>query len=406
MIINKYSKFTTIFKIVVGWIFVIPFSLLIPKKRNLIIIIGSEKGFFRDNSKYFFIEINKTDDFQAYFLTEKKEVFSDLIKNFSNILQYPSAKAIIKLLRAKFIIVDDHHWFKKFKFYFSYGSKKIQLWHGTGIKYVEIMNKAEKYKTSLKRKIISILSGRFPKYDIVISSSDYFAEIFYKKSFRTKNIITSGYPRNDVLFVKNLNREYLIGVDKSAVENLVKLKKTGWKIIIYMPTFRDKSNKALLEKAINYEKLNKFLMDKKTVFIVKHHYSVEFNSFNRFENIIVYHHQKDIYPFLSYSDLLVTDYSSVFFDYLLLNKPIIFYLFDLENYLKEDRGLYLDVNDVLPGKIVYKYQSLIEEIDKILFLSGEEKKWKIKREKILELSFKYKDGNSAKRIISKLSKRN
>ena len=93
------------------------------------------------------------------------------------------------------------------------------------------------------------------------------------------------------------------------------------------------------------------------------------------------------------SDLLVTDYSSVFFDYANLERPIIFYMYDLEHYANEMRGFYLSL-DELPGPIVRDEYALISEIKA-------SKEWKPDAK---YLGFKerfnpYEDGNSSKRVL-------
>ncbi len=395
------KKIKTGLSIITGWCFFVPISFIIPKKKNLIVIIGSENGYFRDNSKYFYIEASGYKDLSAIFLTQIKDEYKLLKKNKIGVIYYPSIKGIWLLLRANFIVVDDHHWFKDFKFYIGFFSKKIQLWHGTGIKYVELMNRNEGYWTSKRRKIISIVSGRFPLYDLIAAPSDYFKEIFYKKSFRAKKIAVTGYPRNDILARKHFSFTELVGTDVKIIEKMKIEVENGKKLIIYMPTFRDKAGESFILNSIDLKKLEEFLTRENSIFILKLHYYLNSGMIKESKNIIQYDSKLDIYPLLLLSNVLVTDYSSVFFDYLFLNRPIVFYVFDVDYYRKNDRGFYLDIEEIAPGPVVKDFQELLNELSKALKNNNY---FALERQMLLRKAFKFVDDKASDRIILELQK--
>ncbi len=115
------------------------------------------------------------------------------------------------------------------------------------------------------------------------------------------------------------------------------------------------------------------------------------------DNIIFYNNSKDIYPLLSNTDLMITDYSGIFFDYLLLNKPLIFFNYDYDEYIKYNRKLSFDYDKITPGIKCENQNQLEQKIIKILVENNDE--YIDKRNEILNISFKYKDGNASKRII-------
>jgi len=394
------KKVITLLKIIFGWFVLVPLSFIIPKKRNLIIVIGSASRYFRDNSKYIYLYLFKIKRFETLFLTEDKETYNLLqSKNLKTIL-YPKIKSILKLLRAKTIIIDDHLWIKKNKFYLTKASKIVQLWHGTGIKYVELMNKDEGFYENIKTKFTKILSGRFPNYDLITSPSEYFSENFYKKSFRHKRIKITGYARNDILLENGNNELNKIFTDNKVIEHLENNIEKGYKIIIYLPTFRDKLNNKIDNSIINFNKLDEFCNKNKIIFIIKYHSTITIKEKSAYKNIIFYDSQKDIYPILKLSDILITDYSSVFFDYLLLNKPIIFYTYDLKDYINEDRGIYLDFESITPGIKIHKFKDLLNEVE--LIINKKKDDYITKRQEILNLAFKFKDNKSCERIIKEI----
>ena len=107
----------------------------------------------------------------------------------------------------------------------------------------------------------------------------------------------------------------------------------------------------------------------------------------------------DIYEFLTFVDILITDYSSVYFDFCLLNRPIIFSPFDQESYLSNDRELYYNYNDVTPGPKCHNWQEVISEID--LILNGKDK-YANKRQVLNQRFNRYQYFKNSKRLASQI----
>jgi len=115
-----------------------------------------------------------------------------------------------------------------------------------------------------------------------------------------------------------------------------------------------------------------------------------------------YQDTDDIYPLLSFIDLLVTDYSSLFFDYLYLDKPIVFYPYDYEKYIQNDRKLKYDYNWVTPGPKCLNQDELQSMITRVLF--KHEDVYKQRRREIFDMSFSHKGGNAALHIMKIIQK--
>ncbi|MCP4220690.1 MAG: hypothetical protein GY765_39045, partial [bacterium] len=105
---------------------------------------------------------------------------------------------------------------------------------------------------------------------------------------------------------------------------------------------------------------------------------------------------KDIYPFLPLADLLITDYSSIYFDYLLLDRPIVFFPYDLETYINEERGLIFEYDRLTPGPHCFSREELEKEV--FTALVDLKDSYKEKREEIGKLAFTYRDGKSCQRV--------
>jgi CDP-glycerol glycerophosphotransferase (TagB/SpsB family) len=207
-------------------------------------------------------------------------------------------------------------------------------------------------------------------------------------NFREENIDITGLPRTDSFFTDNKD----IYIDSHPHIKSIMDNKDDWeKIILYAPTFRrDKEN----IDYINYQELNKILVEQNTLFVVSLHPKLyKVNNDDEFSNIEFIEAGWDVYPFLKDFDMLITDYGSIFTDYLILNKPILFYTPDIDEYEKVT-GLYNGYKDLSPGPIIKEQSELFNFIEKI----NTEDEWKEKRNNLIEKFHTYVDGNSSERV--------
>jgi len=261
------------------------------------------------------------------------------------------------------------------------------------------------YSKGIKRlffKIIMPFVFRNPDY--LVSTSPIITEKF-GLSFRVeeKNIFETGLPRNDAL-LKTIKGEKIF-VDNITLDKITKAKSEEKKIIMYMPTFRDTGDLPV-DEIINLEKLDMILEKNNGFMILKVH---ELSSIAKgiretkldLKNIITCEPKSDAYPLLRETDILITDYSSVYFDFLLLQRPIIFYAYDLEKYINKDRQLFFDYdNRIIPGKIVKKSDELLNHIK--FLLTNDDDEFQKKRKEMLNLFFTHHDSDSSKRLVSKI----
>ena len=233
------------------------------------------------------------------------------------------------------------------------------------------------------------------KYDTVVSTSDFFTDLCFREAFSTKDIFVCGYPRNDVLFEDADEKNY-IGTDKNTFETIKEHKNNSYKIILYAPTFRDKGGDAFVDNTLNLEELSKYLEKRKFILCIKMHTIIKDKNQRNYENIIFYKNSADIYPVLPHIDLLITDYSSIYFDYLLLDKPVLFFPYDLDTYINLHRELNFPYDSATPGYKAYNQEELLSYVDKILLEN--DLKYADERGELKIKSFNYIDGNSSKRL--------
>ncbi len=399
MNLNKHSKPVILITTLLGWIFIVPLTYLIPKKRNRMVLMGAKDGFFIDNVKFFFLYLSeKETDQDFYLLTANKETYETLRSEYSNILYYPSAKAYWVMLRSKVLVVDNFSWMDNCRFQLFWRAKIIQIWHGIGFKKIQRSNKYFiKETSSLYRRFILNFVGKLPKYQAVISTGEFFTQEFFKPAFLTDHFIDTGYPRNDVIVNPEKYQNAFINSDVATINKVADMRKSGIKSILYAPTFRDTGGDGISDGILNLEKLNDFALTNDFVFVFKLHPLPQYKSISDdFERIIWYDNVKDVYPFLPEVDAMISDYSSIYMDYILLNRPIFFLLYDREKYETKDRELHAFFNDFLVGPISTCQKKLEEDL---IYSFTQKDEFKSEHSKIIEKSYKNTDDNSSQRIF-------
>lgn len=343
------------------------FSFFIPRDKN-IWLFGSTFGRrFADNPRYLYLYVNQYEskNIRPIWISHNKKIINLLIANGYEAYYFLSLKGIWYCLRGKVYLFDNYS--KDINFWLSNGAVKINLWHGIPLKKIQADNifdrvrhpktKKDKFKYFLRR-----LSDEKPSH-YVLTTSDFLIPIF-SSAFKTRNVLVSGYPRNDVL-ISNKVKNVLTNEEDNHLKQIKTLlkspknKSNGLKLILYMPTFRQSETKFF--NVISLQDLQSFLYENNFLFCIKlHPKSKLIDKFNHIENKLIYMIDSDAdpYTFLNMADILVTDYSSIYFDFLLINKPIIFFNYDFEEYLKNSRELYFNYQQVTPGEKVSTFNEL------------------------------------------------
>ncbi len=392
--------FNLFFQYIPSWLFIVPLSLLIPSKKGFVLFIGrlhKEWGEeFSGNVKYLFIHALKSGYKKIVFLTSNRDTWETLKKEKIPVLFYPSLSSIWALIRTELIIVDGSEWIGEYRQFFLFPSRKIQLWHGVGFKFIELCE--YRGKSSLMfflRRVFKAVKQSSPRYDLVVSTSAFYTENVFSKCFRWRYIKEPGYSRCDIFFRKPDDLD-LIGSDREIINNSRSWKNRGWKIIIYAPTFREGKMNSSFKDIFDLRKLDDFCEAHKIKFVLKGHPEQKLGSVDSCRNLWVYEESKDVYPLLPLTDLLITDYSSIYMDYLLLEKPVVFFPYDYDSYIKNDRELQFDYDWITPGPKYHMQEELEVGIIEMLIEGKDE--YSERRKEILNLAFKYKDGNSSQRI--------
>ena len=330
------------------------FSFLFFYKRKIVLFIVGESAYCGANLESLKNTLSEKFPSIPYYVIS--------FKRSPETITFPSVKGFWLLLTSKYHIYENTPRLDLAGL--SLGARSFQVWHGINLKYILIL--WDKFKGMKNKNFIykarRWLNTRFPKWDFVVSPSEFYAENTFSKSFNTNKVLIAGYPRNDRLFQTEG------GFQRGNIEllnEIKKLKSEGKKVVIYCPTWRDHANESEPSWCFSSD-FEERMKENNVVFVYKKHGQDKRNDFYKSENVFNYGTTHDIYPLFYLSDLLITDYSSIFFDYLLLDKPVLFYSFDYEIYTNRDRGLQFNYDEFTPGPKCLNELEVLHETLKIL----------------------------------------
>ena len=276
----------------------------------------------------------------------------------------------------------------------------IQTWHGTPLKKLALdMDRMDVGGSTDINDYHRQFLVTCKDWDYLISQNNFSTEIFRSCfAFKDRPILEIGYPRNDIL-IRDNKKDKIIEYKKMLGLPLDK------KIILYAPTWRDNEysvkGKYKFASKLNFDKAQKELSDE-YIFIVKYHYlvsdKIDWSPYEGF--VYTFDETKDIAWLYLVSDMMITDYSSVMFDYSLLKRPMLFFAYDLQDYKENLRGFYFDFVEEAPGPISRDTNQLINDIK-----SYEPLKWE---DKYQTYSNKYNhvdDGHASEKVIDLIKNR-
>lgn len=333
--LKKYIKYHILDKL---------FSLLPVKNNKIVFQNFSGKG-YGDNPKYVCEALRKTDkNLDIVWLTfGKKEGFPSGIR----VVNYGSWKAVYELATAKVWVDNCRTGIRAKK------RKKqlyIQTWHGgLGIKKVE-----GEIVDRLSKKYIEIAQADSKITDILISSSRWQTEQMKKFFWYNGEILECGLPRNDILITNSPDIKKRVYETLGIEENK--------KIILFAPTFRmGKENEVILP---NYKKIVEacnLVFESKYDFVLRLHPNCTNVNIDGLD-IIDASKYSDVQELIIASDLLITDYSSLMFDFMIMEKKVLLYTPDLTEYLTNERELAFQIT-TLPFLLSETEEELLRNID-------------------------------------------
>lgn len=368
---------------------------LIPVDDKLVIFISFHGRGYTDNPKAIYEQMRKDpkcDGFRyIWFIKHHKD--KNITIDGAKVKEYLSIPYFINMAKAKYWIANC-----KLPNYMSKKTNQVylQTWHGTPLKRLAhdiiVPEGTTFYRSGLSaEEMRSTYDVDVARYNYMISPNAFCTDVF-QKAFRInkERLIETGYPRNDCLYT-------------TTDDEITKIKKKlhlplNKKVVLYAPTWRDNSFNTsgyTFELKVDFHLWKQILGDDYVVIFKPHYLIVNKNANDPSLQGFIYNidASEEISDLYLISDILVTDYSSVFFDYANLKRPIYFYMYDLEEYKEELRGFYLDIHFDLPGPIA------IDELDLLNKIKNANEFDFNKLKKFNQRFNHIEDGNSAQRVI-------
>jgi len=374
-------------------------SRWVPSRRRLWVFGAWQGERYADNSRYLFeYVVRHHPEIEAVWFSANPALIDELRQKGRSAVRINSLRAFWLALRAEVAVVTHSLRTDIQPLIHPRKTSTVQLWHGIPLKKIGYDDTKFTHPTGqsllqrLKARMREIL---FPfwqeQYALIATTSQNLVPIF-ASAFRhpETRVRVTGYPRNDALFHPEA---------PSPVPS-------GERAVIYMPTFRG----GMGTESDLFTPYGFSITDAEAV-LARHkaHLFLRLHPVNRppleiqqaiaRSTRIHFFNEGDIYSRLAYFDVLITDFSSVYFDFLLLNRPIIFAPFDLDAYLQRDRELYFDYDEVTPGPKVFDWKALLAVLESTLV--GQDP-YREARAAVLQRFHDYQDDHSSERVVREI----
>lgn len=356
---------------------VYPLSFLMPRSRR-VLVFGSFHGAFNDNAKYLFLYAtrNLRPQYRPVWISTRRQTVAHVRRLGGEAHWVASPRGLWLALRGQWWFVNAYT--SDVAFFLSGGAKIVNLWHGLPWKCIEFGIKkgalAKRYNRT-DRWDVFFHPACFIRPDYVASGGAKVSEIF-AGAFRIDvgQCLPCGYPRNGLLGRTTDEVMAFIG-QYEPVSTLALAKKiqTCTKTFIYMPTWRD-SQRNLFAKGLDLDALNEVMAQQGALAIMKPHPNTARPDHTAYSNLIFMESTADVYAILPLTDVLITDYSSVMFDYpLMAGKAMILYQYDYDEYVTE-REFNFPLEGNIIGRKVTSFDELLAVIRNGDYAMGEEER--------------------------------
>lgn len=359
-------------------------------KENLVFFESFLGKSYSDSPKYIYEHMIANDMNYKFVwsVNERKSIPGDSIQ-----VKRFSLKYFYYLARAKYWISNSRlpRYLDKRK-----GNVYLQTWHGTPLKTL-VFDIADIYSADPAYKQNFYSQSR--RWDYLSSPNTYSSNIFRRAFKYDRELLEYGYPRNDILYQKNTSADIAHIKRKMGIP-------TDKKVILYAPTWRDDEffgrGKYKFTLQLELDQLQKLLTDDYIVLLRMHYFISNELDVSEYTGFVYdFSEYDDIAELYLATDVLITDYSSVFFDFAHLRRPILYYTYDLEKYRDQLRGFYIDLENEAPGPLL---KTTKEVIDAINDLDTIKEAYQTNYAAFYEKYCKWDDGNAAEHTVKAVFK--
>lgn len=364
-------------------------SLLFPRDDRLWVFMAGDGDRFADNAKYLFVHCADRDDVRNVWVGTNDEVIEQLRAAGYEAYSTRSWRGRSVMLRAG-VFFETHGPIAP---EYTGRARVIHLTHGNYLKTMLADHTRDwPWPVELAVELFFERRRRF----VVTGAGPPAANMQSMRGISRDRLLVTGFPRNDVL-LSNLP-DARLGVDESALDAVTAAAREG-PVLIFAPTYRtgygECNGVPMHDLSFGFDDLERVLAERDATLYLSLHPDATFDTdLSPYEHVHRLDTGGDLYPFLTHADALVTDYSGIFYDYLLLDRPIVFYAPDLEAYTR-DRALYFDYEDHVPGPIARDPDDFADAIRAVL--DGEDDHAS-DRAHVREAFYDQPDGNASERV--------
>lgn len=370
---------------------------ILPAKQNLIIFESFLGKQYSDNPRAIYEYLKEHNpEYEMVWSVDPRFEKGFLDKGVPYVRRF-SIKWLFLMAQARFWVTNSRMplWIPKPKH-----TTYLQTWHGTPLKKLVFDMKEVRMPGTTTEDYKQHFYQESRNWDYLISPNRYSTEIFRRAFKFEKEVIESGYPRNDIFYKRERD---VIAKRFKETHQLPKDKK----IILYAPTWRDNQyyqvGKYKMDLNLDLAQLEKELGDNYIIILRMHYLVAENFNLDAFKGFAYdFSKHEDIQELYIISDLLITDYSSVFFDYANLKRPMIFFTYDLDEYEEDIRGFYFNLAEKAPGPLV----KTTEEVIKAIKEYKENTFFSDKMEEFYQRFCYLEDGHAAERVVKEVILKN
>lgn len=374
-------------------------------------VYGASGG-FRDNPKYLFLQaICNHPEIHSIWIGHVKSDVSNLRSKGLSAYYWLSLKGLYHTLTAGVAICD--HQLGNINSYLLGGAYYVNLWHGSSVKRVRWQNTdafVKEYHLRNKEEMRTSFTFRMMLYQVLFRGPDFCltpSTIQAKEFFAPMmdiplhNCVVGVFPRSQLLIAgKEAALDFIQRNEDQETLKFVERLNQFNKAYVYMPTWRRDKSDFIAASGIDWNRLNETLSKKNELLVLKLHPFTKLNmdKISTYSNIMVYPNNSDVYAVLPFIDCLITDYSSIYTDFLMMNKEVILFVFDYDEYVRNSNDLD-NYDRYYVGKRVYDFSQLLHLIE-----SGED--CHVPQDKYHELMEFYWDNNRHKiDVVEEVKKR-
>lgn len=271
----------------------------------------------------------------------------------------------------------------------------LETWHGTPLKRLAF-DMDDIMSASQNHKMMFYAQGR--EWNYLVSANPFSTDVFERAFvYPRKRILEYGYPRNDILYDENRD-----AIGREVKEELGIPE--GKRVILYAPTWRDNQFYAKgqykFTLAMDLDRMQKEFSKDSVILLRTHYYIADILDLSEYQGFVYNGSQyEDVSRLYLASDICITDYSSVFFDFANLKRPILFFTYDYDDYADEIRGLYIDMEKELPGPVLHTNDALVDALKNMDVIN---ENYKNRYEEFYDRFCCVDDGHASERIIERV----